>query len=194
MWTWLSQSPGCFCLKLCRIVSFSLLSLTLFSTSSALDVISSGMMYASLVVVVLCSLTHGLAIGLFNSAYPKYMGCIRQNCYLAATLPLAISFTFMPCCQRVALKFGFHGFLVCLLLSPNLLSATDICLMFCTTLTSPEGSPLFWLLWLSCPVLFHSSWFTVQGKVWKSRVCTKGACGAGTDGEHHSTGTATAMW
>lgn len=50
----LSQSPSCFCLKLCRIVSFSLLSLALFSTNSAIDMISSGMMHASLVLEEFC--------------------------------------------------------------------------------------------------------------------------------------------
>lgn len=34
----------------------------------------------------------------------------------------------------------------------------------------------------------------MQGEVWKSRVRTKGACRAGTTGEGHSMGTATAVW
>lgn len=83
-------------------------------------------------------MTRGFTVAPFNSAYPKYKGCIRKK---SASLPLAISLTFMSCCQRVALKFGFHGFLVCLLLFPNLLFDTDISLMFCTILSSPAVTP-----------------------------------------------------
>lgn len=81
-----------------------------------------------------------------------------------ASLSLAISLTFMPCCQRVALKFGFHSFLACLLLFPNLLFDTDIFLMFCTILTCPAGSLLVRLLSLLHPALLTPSGTLCEGK------------------------------
>lgn len=97
-----------------------------------------------------------------------------------ASLPLAISLTFMSCCQRVALKFGFHGFLVCLLLFPNLLFDTDVSSMFCAILPCPAASLLFRLLSLPHPALLTPSGTLCE--VWKSPVHMKRMCGAGAPG------------
>lgn len=98
-----------------------------------------------------------------------------------ASLPLAISLTFMSCCQRVALKFGFHGFLVCLLLFPNLFFDTDVSLMSCAILTCPAARLLLRLLSLPHPALLTPS--GTLREVWRSPAHVKRMCGAVAPGD-----------